>query len=348
MKNHELLDMIGDVNEDYVRAADSDVTRPQFRWKTWAAIAACAALVLCAYPIWKPAQPRDLPLNEKIPLHAYTTVAGGAGPTADSQEDLASAYDPQNGSLEVAGAAPAAGSYTPEPAPDITYIDQDNAIMQHERLDQNCHLDDPPEWYAGSWLDNDYSDRAARFTVSIVEGFHTPELEAQIVEWCGGGEVVFAADGKYSYAHLRELQEQIFQELSDPGKEAEWAGWTSMGTDVWANCLNIDFSGAPSDEALAFLAQLDPDGDAIHVWAYTGRAVTADADDVKGPAPDVVSTPVPGGARAEPSIEEQDFPAESPMPAYTENAQPAQYDTLPGPIDELPQAKYDVIYGADE
>ena len=45
MKNHELLDLIGDVNEDYVQAADGKVIRPKFRWKTIAACAACAVLV---------------------------------------------------------------------------------------------------------------------------------------------------------------------------------------------------------------------------------------------------------------------------------------------------------------
>ena len=37
MKNHELLNLIGDVNEDYVLEAGSNVVKPQFRWKTIAA-----------------------------------------------------------------------------------------------------------------------------------------------------------------------------------------------------------------------------------------------------------------------------------------------------------------------
>ena len=48
MKDYELLDMIGEVNEDYVREADGNVVRPRFRWKTLAACAACAALALGA------------------------------------------------------------------------------------------------------------------------------------------------------------------------------------------------------------------------------------------------------------------------------------------------------------
>ena len=67
MKNHELLDMIGDVSEEYVQGADSNVVRPRFRWKTLAACAACAALVLGAYPVYQAANP---------PLHDYA----GPGP----------------------------------------------------------------------------------------------------------------------------------------------------------------------------------------------------------------------------------------------------------------------------
>ena len=68
MKNHELLDLIGDVSEDYVQAADGKVIRPKFRWKAVAACAACAVLVLGAYPAYQAAHP---------PLHSYTVLEGG-------------------------------------------------------------------------------------------------------------------------------------------------------------------------------------------------------------------------------------------------------------------------------
>lgn len=34
MKNHELLDLIGEAGDEYVLAADAAVPRPKFRWKT--------------------------------------------------------------------------------------------------------------------------------------------------------------------------------------------------------------------------------------------------------------------------------------------------------------------------
>ena len=79
MKNHELLDMIGEVNEDYVLEAGNNVTRPRFRWKTLAACAACAALVLAAYPVYRAVNP---------PLHEYTVEKGGG--ILDTQGDIKS------------------------------------------------------------------------------------------------------------------------------------------------------------------------------------------------------------------------------------------------------------------
>ena len=73
MKNHELLDLIGDVNEDYVQAADGKVLRPNFLWKAVAACAACAVLVLGAYPAYQAAHP---------PLHSYTVLEDATGPQA--------------------------------------------------------------------------------------------------------------------------------------------------------------------------------------------------------------------------------------------------------------------------
>ena len=51
MNKYELLDLIGEAGEQYVLAADTNVVRPRFRWKSLAVCAACAALVaVAAYP----------------------------------------------------------------------------------------------------------------------------------------------------------------------------------------------------------------------------------------------------------------------------------------------------------
>ena len=65
MKNHELLDLIGDVNEDYVLEAGNDVVKPRFGWKKLAVGAAGAALVLLA---------DALSLWVNAPINAYIVV----------------------------------------------------------------------------------------------------------------------------------------------------------------------------------------------------------------------------------------------------------------------------------
>lgn len=296
MKNHELLDMIGEVNEDYVLAADNNVVRPRFRWRTLAACAACGLLVLAAaYPLY---------LADHPPLHSYT-VAEGDGMV--KLEGLGGGIDTP-------------GQNTPEPDPTHAQphdaAGQWKAVAQYQGLlqgmgGQGGREPEPyPGWYGGAWIDG----TGDRLAVAVVDGFHTGELEAQIEEWCGG-EVVFVQDMKYSYAHLLDLNEQILQALLEhPNQDDAWSAFSSMRPDIMANCLVVGFSDIPSDAALAFLARLDPAGDAIQVRAFTGRPDALTDGEAKGPAPGVSpatpvpedpaeESPAPGGATG-PAVEE--------------------------------------------
>lgn len=379
MNSYELLGLIGEANEDYVLEADGGKARPRPRWKIWAAAAACAALALCAYPVYKTASLSGATeQNASLPLHAYTVVEEDGGvlaedglesittqATADSADDAVSEdtifaaptaggepaadaggptadgdFKGHTGPFTApAGDAPAdaagGAEATPIPAPEeaalgIPTIDQNTAIAQYHRLVLNCGLEDnPPEWYAGAWLDNDQPDNVARLAVSIVKGFHTPELEAQIQDWCG--EVVFVQDRKYSYARLKSMVDQINAALMDLQDET-WSTFSFMHLDIMNNCLEIGFYGLPSDGALAFLAQLDPEGDAIRIQAFADRVV---ADEQLPDEPTAEPTPTP-------RIEEP-F-AVSSAPDTGENAQPASTDgaghSIPGStVEDLPQPK---------
>ena len=291
MKNHELLDLIGDVSEDYVQAADGKVIRPKFRWKAVAACAACAVLVLGAYPAYQAAHP---------PLHSYTVLEGGGMTT---QGDVK---------------APAGGTFGPGIIPGGAYVGndrgetgidgteytvpgqdapaQEKAAAQYQGLLQGLggqggyEPEAYPGWYGGAWIDNSYSPEA-KLAVAIVDGFRTDELEAQIEEWCGG-EVVFK-DVKYSRSYLDQLMEPISQVL----EEADMDLLCGFGVDVMENCLGVDIHSDGKDipkEVLAKLAQLDPDGGAIRVRLFTGKLDTLTDEIVKGPAPGGVTQPAPG------------------------------------------------------
>ncbi len=331
MKNHELLDMIGDVSEEYVQGADSNVVRPRFRWKAWAACAACAALVACAYPAYRALNP---------PLHSYTVMeAGGALATLDdtkapagsstgtpgqgapdpapaSTSGSGSVYDPNPNTLPGgayiggdAGESGIDGAHYSKPGLDAPV--QEKAQAQYSGLLQGLggqwgsEPEAYPSWYGGAWIDNSYYPEA-KLAVSIVSGFRTGELEAQIEKWCGG-EVVFL-DAKYALSHLYALQDSAVDAFTG-GTGGLSCG---IGVDVAANCLGVDLysdGGSIPDAVLARLARLDPDGDAIRVRLFTGKLSTLTDEAVKGPAPGAVedgeretstpidgSEPIPGGA----------------------------------------------------
>lgn len=334
MKNHELLDMIGSVNEDYVLEAGNNVVKPRFRWKTIAACAACAVLVLGAYPAYQAAHP---------PLHSYTVLEGGGMTT---QGDVK---------------APAGGTFGPGIIPGGAYVGndrgetgidgteytvpgqdapaQEKAAAQYQGLLQGLggqggyEPEAYPGWYGGAWIDNSFYPEA-KLAVALVDGFRTDELEAQIEEWCGG-EVVFK-DVKYSRSYLDQLMEPISQVL----EEADMDLLCGFGVDVMENCLGVDIHSDGKDipkEVLAKLAQLDPDGGAIRVRLFTGRLDTLTDETVKGPAPAPAA------------------PDEQPVPAVIEDGdqiyhgEDAPADAIPGgasPVGELPQAKGEDIQPA--
>lgn len=331
MKNHELLDLIGDVDEGYVLSAGNNVTRPRFRWKGWAAAAACAALVLAAYPAYRAFHP---------PLHDYTVVEGGG--TLTAQDDVKA---PAGGQIDVPGQeapaqppdmgpAPDPGTvYAPDPntlpggacvggeggdgvgydggqegldgayyhVPGQDAPSQEAAIAQYWGLLRGLggqgggEPETYPDWFAGSWIDNSYQPEA-RLAVAIVDGLRTTELEARIEGWCGG-EVVFT-DASYSLEHLNGLMDRAVETIQGAGLSC------GVGVDVEANCLGVDLyslSGGPvPDRVLAALARLDPAGDAIRVRVFVETLSLAD-DVGKGPAPDrPAPDPVDPEARATP------------------------------------------------
>ena len=136
MKNHELLELIGDVNEDYVLEAEDNVVKPRFGWRKLAVCAACAALVL-AYPVYRAVPP---------PLHSYTVLEDATGPQVLAQSG--------SGTPELS---------TPEPAPavDDQHYDvsaQARANAQYQGLlngmggQEGCEPKIYPDWYGGSWI----------------------------------------------------------------------------------------------------------------------------------------------------------------------------------------------------
>lgn len=274
---------------------------PVKKLKKWAVegIAACAALVLCAYSIWRIASPKE------VPLHAYTLMEGNAPMTAMGELE---AYKKEPAPIGSIGHEDPNPDYVPDTPMDLNPTDDDpiweapdqaEALAQYDNLLRNMDGGSPeqrlllqaageagepedwPAWFAGAWLDNDWPDNVSRLTVAIVDDFRTSELEAQIEAWCGGtGDVLFCG-AKYSQSYLASLADPAIQAVRDTGMPS------SIGVEQMKNCLDVhifNMSGdSVPDSVLAKLAELDPDGDAIRVQVFVGPLVTAD-ELVKGPA----------------------------------------------------------------
>lgn len=350
MKNHELLNLIGEVNEDYVLEAGNNVVRPRFRWGTLAVCAACAALVVAAYPAYRMSRPQSpdsvskpggteaVQDSEHPVLHEYTLVEGGVMAT------LEGAKTPAGGGIDV----PGQDAPVPEPAQpprgdgpsDISggaYVSgapaQEYASDQYNKLLRGMGMQGEgaalyPDWFAGAWIDWE------TLRVAIVDSLRTPELESQIEGWCGSGVVFQSA--KYSHNFLDSLMEPVTKALDGTGLAC------GIGVDVIANCLGADlYSGGAAipDGVLAELARLDPAGDAIRVRVFTQSMTTLTDEIKKGPVPGGKTEPVFDGARAEPNVEPAPTPVED-----SEWSIPAEE---PVEIDELPENKYDALKEAD-
>lgn len=374
MKNVELLDRIGEVNEDYVLSAGDNVAKPRFRWKTLAACAACGLLALgVSYPAYMAAHP---------PLHSYTVLEdGGMATLGDMKAPEGGRMDApgQDAPGDAGGGRPigddpgweyAAGANTlpggddgsgdkGEPgldgaeynAPGQDAPVDEAAAGQYSKLLQGLggvdgmEPESYPDWFAGAWIDTScYYDSPAVLTVAIVDGFRTDALEAQIRGWCGSGVVFW--DAKYSYACLDGLMEQTVALLDGAGLNC------GIGVYVMDNCVGVDIYSDGADvpnAVLAELARLDPAGDAIRVRLFTGKIDTLTDEIMKCPpelaAPDG-GMPAPGG-KTEPA------PGTVEEGGAEETAQPAVYGLpqvkagpTPVPAGGLPG--YDLLYGGDE
>ena len=328
MNNHALLDIIGEVNEDYVLAADSGPAQPRFRWQTLAACAACAVLIAAAYPAWQALSQKptsdsvsgleegpeasevlDETLIQRPGLHEYTLVEGGM--TTMTTEGVAKA--PAGGGVSVPAHEPAqsfrgdlpGGVYVGGEADGTTDAAgsdasvQEEASVQYERLLRGMGVygqSDPvyPDWFGGAWLDGDQEEL---LTVAIVYGFRTLELEEQIRDWCGGTKEIRFTGAIYSQNHVDGLMKEIdrvFEELN-------CQVFLSYGVYVSDNCIHLDFFEVPSDEILAVLAELDPAGNAILIQVFAGvRCIPTDGP-AKGPALAAPAAPVEPSVEAEPT-----------------------------------------------
>lgn len=317
-----------------VRAALSEklaqpVKKRPVPWKKYAALAACAALVIGGLSVYNyyqdPAnwkiivrsfQP-DIIINTPGPLHSYVTVDGLTGGIRE------------NATETMTGGGDAGREILTTPntgdLPGGAYIGdipvQEGAEAYQKLMD---HFDGYyPEWYGGAYL-----DASGWLVVQLVEDKDPGDksLELQVLDWTGSDNVMFSSC-KYSLAGLNRLMDQLnaFPEAY-PECAGVMAGW---GIDEEHNRIDLTLTEA-DESVLSLLAGIDPDDDAIYVRVGQrashdlGEDVRTDSAKTEDPA---VHHAVPGGVTVP---DDEDLIADEPV------YEGARYDVEPA---ELPQSK---------
>lgn len=307
-------------------------------WKKYAALAACAALVIGGLSVYNyyqdPAnwkiivrsfQP-DVIIDTPGPLHSYVTVDGPAGYVTEN----AAAKDTGTGGTEVnTGDLPNRDDAPSGALPGGAYIGdvpvQKGAEDYQKLMDRfNGTL---PDWYGGAYLDS-----SGRLVVQLVEDKDPADksLELQVLDWTGSDSVMFSSC-KYSLAGLNRLMDQLnaFPEAY-PECARVMAGW---GIDEEHNRIELTLTEA-DESVLSLLGGIDPDDDAIYVQVgqraaldhATDEVVTTDSAKTEDPA---VHHAVPGGVTVP---DDDDLIADEPY--YYGVRDGAHYD-----VEDLPQQK---------
>lgn len=382
-----------------VRAALSEklaqpVKKRPVPWMKYGALAACAALVIGAFPLYQAMKDPDSSNGQEIlwthragvPLHSYVTVGGVTGTLAENaatENTMTGGGDSEGGDRDM-GMTPEDleqamldVGYTQEEIdgyqsigyqmtwakwwkfvdeqrnsegddpfnldnlktfsqkelfvntgalPGGAYIgdapSQEEAVNAYQKLMDHFN-GTYPDWYGGAYIND-----SGWLVVQLVESEDPADksLELQVLDWTDSDSVMFSSC-KYSLSYLRNLQDKVCDTMIELGL------FSGCGADEELNRLDLTLTSV-TDEALALLAELDPDDDAIYVQVgrratfddAAGEVVSTDSAKTEDPA---VHHVVPGGATVP---DDEDLIADEPV------YDGAHYDVKDLP-EQLPQEK---------
>ena len=218
----------------------------------YAVLAACLLLAAAALPLGRIVRDRA----------AWAQVTAGFRPGV-------SASEPRLHSCVISDAAAAAdhtagGTGRNEELPGGALVREDAAAQEDAAAAyQNLMARFAADWGPGAypdWYGGAYIDPSGALIVNLVEAHDSADktLALQIQDWAGGP--VGFSSVKYSLSYLRRLQEQAFDAMYELGLSV------GCGVDEEAGRVVLTLSSV-TDEALALLAELDPEDDAILVLA---------------------------------------------------------------------------------
>lgn len=352
-------------------------------WMKYGALAACAALVIGAFPLYQAMKDLDSSNGQEIlwthragvPLHSYVTVGGVTGYVQENATTATGGEDSEGGDRDMGmtpedleqamldvgytqeeideyqsisyqmtwakwwkfvgeqrnsegddpfnldnlktfsqeelfvntGALPAPN---PGDLPNDTYLEweqkslaQQEAVNAYQKLMGHFALG-YPNWYGGAYIDDNNN-----LMVLLVEDKDPGDksLEQKVLNWTGSDKVIFGS-AKYSLRYLRDLQDKVVDAMLEQNL------FSDCGTYESENRLHLTLTDV-TDEALAILAELDPEDDAILV--QVGQRVTLDVapGEVTGTDSAATEAPavhhvMPGGATVP---DDEDLIADEPV-----------------------------------
>lgn len=293
------------------RLEQGTTPRKSFPWGRCVAVAACAALLLAAYPVYRT-------LNPAPKLHSYVTA--GDAPTLNPVTTA------EGGTVDwgTGTAGPNTGVL-----PGVAQTGE--AVTAYQNLMARFKAeygDGYPDWYGGSYITTPEAEGGGAtlsgvLVVNLVRPYgETKDAALQVYEWASTYAVVFG-DCKYSYSDLLDLRTQV-EALPRLKELSSWG----CGVDEQFNQVTLDVPQV-DDALLADLARLDPDDDAILV-RVSGMMTTQDDEPLRpivpaGDQPLDGEDQVIGEDKAvAPSISsDADSPVEN-DPSKTEDAQQAK------------------------
>lgn len=270
------------------------------RWGRYVALAACAALVVAAVPVYGALNP---------PLHAYAL-----GVEEPARQELT-----LGGTLEKGGGIDGTHPITAGGADIVERPVQEEATAAYQALMARFAADygqgNYPDWYGGSYID----EWGGLIVCVVGAPAEDKSLYLEIEEMCGGHPVGFR-DVTYTLAHLNSLQEQVTELLK--GLDFAEELWAS-GVDEENNRVDVTLPFA-SKKALAGLHKLDPAGDAIAVTVVERQEVNFTA------------TEEPTAYEAAPGVSVQITPTPNELPVPEPLAEEPHYDLLELPQEKQP------------
>lgn len=253
MKKEDLFDVLGDVNNQYIKEAHMKKMRKNIPWVKLGSIAACFALLVLCIPM---VTNLSLKVDDNTPSVESTPIENG-----NKVEDL---QNNKEESTNIQADENAVIGDTQELEPETTVEDTpaDANGEYNEEVNISDFTKDTFDFFGGS-----YTDANGKFVVVLTED--TPANRATICKELGRSESnTTFVKGTYTLAYLTELQEKI----SNAMVNNELPFVTMSG--VYETSNNIIVNVTTDDEVeLAKLYALDILGGAIEVQYGSGAVI---------------------------------------------------------------------------